>query len=197
MSARVGVLALQGGVREHLTALASAGADGVPVADEAGLDGLAGLVLPGGESTTMGRLLARFALLEPLRAALADGLPVLGTCAGLVLLAREVTDGLPEQPLLGTLDIAVRRNAYGSQVASFEAELDLAGAPFPGVFIRAPRIERVGDGVEVLARGPAGEPVAVRQGGVLATSFHPELSGDERLHAYFLREVAGLPAVPA
>lgn len=197
MSARVGVLALQGGVREHLTALASAGADGVPVADEAGLDGLAGLVLPGGESTTMGRLLARFALLEPLRAALADGLPVLGTCAGLVLLAREVTDGLPEQPLLGTLDIAVRRNAYGSQVASFEAELDLAGAPFPGVFIRAPRIERVGDGVEVLARGPAGEPVAVRQGGVLATSFHPELAGDERLHAYFLREVAGLPAVPA
>lgn len=197
MSARVGVLALQGGVREHLTALASAGADGVPVADEAGLDGLAGLVLPGGESTTMGRLLARFALLEPLRAALADGLPVLGTCAGLVLLAREVTDGLPGQPLLGTLDIAVRRNAYGSQVASFEAELDLAGAPFPGVFIRAPRIERVGDGVEVLARGPAGEPVAVRQGGVLATSFHPELSGDERLHAYFLREVAGLPAVPA
>jgi 5'-phosphate synthase pdxT subunit len=184
---RVGVLALQGDVREHVSALRAAGAEPVEVRRVAHLEGLDGIVLPGGESTTMGKLLRIFDLLEPLRALVAGGLPTYGTCAGMILLATEVVDGRHDQELLGGLDITVRRNAFGSQVHSFEGPLDVAGVgTVHGVFIRAPWVERAGPAVEVLAR--VGEhPVAVRQGHLLATSFHPELTGDERLHAFFVR----------
>lgn len=197
MSPRIGVLALQGDVREHCAALHGAGAEPVPVRRAAELDGLDGLVLPGGESTTIGRLLDVFDLLEPLRARQRAGLPVYGSCAGMVLLAGEVVDGRPEQPLLGGLDVTVRRNAFGSQVESFEADLPMDGVgEVHGVFIRAPWVERAGDDVEVLARVPDGLPaagrvVAVRQGSVLATSFHPELTGDGRVHELFVRMVRG------
>jgi 5'-phosphate synthase pdxT subunit len=155
------------------------------------LEAAAALVLPGGESTTTGRLLVSSGLLEPLGERLAAGLPVLGTCAGMILLASEVLDGRPDQVALSAIDLTVRRNAHGRQRDSFEAALQvegLAGGPFPGVFIRAPAIERVGPGVEVLAR-LSGEPVAARQGGVVVCAFHPELSGDLRLHQRFLSEV--------
>ena len=197
MSPRIGVVALQGDVREHCAALHGAGAGPVPVRRAAELDGLDGLVLPGGESTTIGRLLDVFDLLEPLRARQRAGLPVYGSCAGMVLLAGEVVDGRPEQPLLGGLDVTVRRNAFGSQVESFEADLPMDGVgEVHGVFIRAPWVERAGDDVEVLARVPDGLPaagrvVAVRQGSVLATSFHPELTGDGRVHELFVRMVRG------
>ena len=186
---RVGVLALQGDVREHLTALRAAGTEPVEVRGVLDLAGLDGIVLPGGESTTMGRLLAVFELLEPLRRALTAGLPAYGTCAGMVLLADQVRDGRPGQPTLGGLDVVVRRNAFGRQVDSFEAQLELDGVgQVHGVFIRAPWVEQVGAGVEVLAR--VGEhPVAVRQGHLLATSFHPELTGDGRVHALFVQQV--------
>jgi pyridoxal 5'-phosphate synthase pdxT subunit len=192
---RVGVLALQGDVREHVTALRVAGAMPVLVRRAPELAEVDGLVLPGGESTTIGRLLRVFELLEPLRERIAGGLPVYGSCAGMVLLAREVVDGRPDQPLLGGLDITVRRNAFGSQVESFEADLPLEGVgDVHGVFIRAPWVERTGEAVEVLARVPDGAPaagrvVAVRQGPVLATSFHPELTGDDRVHALFVAMV--------
>jgi 5'-phosphate synthase pdxT subunit len=158
------------------------------------LQGLDGLVLPGGESTAIGRLLQVFDLLEPLREAVHGGLPTYGSCAGMVLLATDLVDGMPGQPVLGGLDVSVRRNAFGSQVESFEADLPLSGvgeAPVHGVFIRAPWVERTGEGVEVLARVPAGAPaagrvVAVRQGQVLATAFHPELTGDTRVHRLFV-----------
>src|SRR6201999_3694347 len=167
-------------VREHSRALTAAGAGAVEVRGPAGLDGLDGLVIPGGESTTIGRLLRVFGRLEPLRAAVAAGLPVLGSCAGMILLARDVLDGRPDQPLVGGLDVVVRRNAFGRQVDSFEADLDVVGVegpPVHAVFIRAPWVEKAGDAVTVLAR--VGEhPVAVRQGHLLATSFHPELTGD-------------------
>ena len=186
---RIGVLALQGDVREHLAALRAAGAEPVEVRGVVDLAGLDGIVLPGGESTTMGRLLTVFELLEPLRGALTAGLPVYGTCAGMVLLADQVRDGRPGQPTLGGLDVVVRRNAFGRQVDSFEAQLELDGVgEVHGVFIRAPWVEQVGAGVEVLAR--VGEhPVAVRQGHLLATSFHPELTGDGRVHALFVQQV--------
>ena len=185
----IGVLALQGGVREHVRALETAGARVRPVRAAADLDGLDGIVLPGGESTTIGRLLDVFGLLPPLRAALAGGLPAYGSCAGLVLLADQVVDGLPGQPLLGGLDVTVRRNAFGGQVHSFETALDVAGlGAVPAVFIRAPWVERAGPGVEVLATVD-GHPVAVRQGALLATSFHPELTGDARVHALFVELV--------
>jgi 5'-phosphate synthase pdxT subunit len=147
------------------------------------------LVLPGGESTTVGKLLVTSGLLEPLQERLAEGTPVLGTCAGLILLASEVLGGRPDQPVLGAVDVTVRRNAHGRQNESFEAPLEitgLAGGPFPGVFIRAPGIERVGAGVEVLARLSSGDPVAARQGGVTVCAFHPELAGDLRFHQHFL-----------
>ena len=194
---RVGVLALQGDVREHVTALRVAGAEPVPVRRPSELAEVDGLVLPGGESTTIGRLLRVFELLEPLRERIAGGLPVYGSCAGMVLLADEVVDGRPDQPLLGGLDVTVRRNAFGSQVESFETDLPLAGVgDVHGVFIRAPWVERTGEGVEVLARVPDGAPaagrvVAVRQGPVLATSFHPELTGDHRVHALLVSMVKG------
>jgi 5'-phosphate synthase pdxT subunit len=183
---RVGVLALQGDVREHVRALEKAGASAVPVKRAADLDGLDGIVLPGGESTTMGKLLTLFDLLDPLRARLRDGLPGYGTCAGMILLASEVLDGRHDQKLLGGLDITVRRNAFGSQVHSFEQDLAVAGVgQVHGVFIRAPWVERAGPDVEVLAS--VGEhPVAVRQGHLMATSFHPELTGDARMHSYFV-----------
>jgi 5'-phosphate synthase pdxT subunit len=194
---RGGVLALQGDVREHIAALRTSGADPVQVRRLGDLDGLDGLVLPGGESTTIGRLLDVFELLAPLRDAVQGGLPVYGSCAGLILLADQVVDGRPGQPTLGGLDVTVRRNAFGSQVDSFEADLPMDGVgDVHGVFIRAPWVERTGQGVEVLAQVPAGLPaagrvVAVRQGSVLATSFHPELTGDTRVHELFVDMVKG------
>jgi 5'-phosphate synthase pdxT subunit len=191
---RIGVLALQGDVREHVAVLRAVGADPAPVRRTTDLEALDGLVLPGGESTAIGRLLAVFELLEPLRQAVRGGLPAYGSCAGMVLLADELVDGRPGQQTVGGLDVVVRRNAFGSQVESFEADLPLAGVgehPVHGVFIRAPWVEHAGDGVEVLARVPDGAPaagrvVAVRQGPVLATSFHPELTGDTRVHRLFV-----------
>jgi 5'-phosphate synthase pdxT subunit len=203
---RVGVLALQGDVREHLAALEDAGAAPVEVRRVAELDGVEALVLPGGESTTIGRLMAIFGLLDPLRERVVAGLPVYGSCAGMILLARDVLDGKAGQPLVGGLDIVVRRNAFGRQVDSFETAFEVngvAGGPVHGVFIRAPWVEDVGPAVEVLARVPAtgdageagGKIVAVRQGPLLATSFHPELSGDARVHRLFVSMVRAV--VPA
>lgn len=192
----IGVLALQGDVPEHLRALRGCGVTATAVRRPGELAAVDGLVLPGGESTTMSRLLEVFDLLEPLRKRVADGLPVFGSCAGMILLATEVLDGRPDQHQLDALDVTVRRNAFGRQVDSFEADLELAGVdgpPVHAVFIRAPWVERVGKGVEVLARVPdskaagpaAGRIVAVRQGPVLATAFHPELTGDGRVHRLF------------
>ena len=192
---RVGVLALQGDVREHLAALREAGADAVPVRRSAELDILDGLVIPGGESTTMSHLLRELDLLEPLRARLANGLPAYGACAGMILLASEILDaGTPGRealPLSG-IDITVRRNAFGRQVDSFEGDVAFDGLddPVHAVFIRAPWVERVGDGVQVLATA-AGHPVAVRQGAVLATAFHPEVTTDRRVHRLFVDIVNG------
>jgi len=186
---KIGVLALQGGFRPHAEALSALGADAFEVRLPRDLAAACALVLPGGESTTVGRLLATSGLLEPLGERLTGGMPVLGTCAGLILLASEVLDGRADQPVLGAVDLTVRRNAHGRQRDSFEAPLEitgLAGGPFPGVFIRAPGIERVGDGVEVLAQLPSGEPVAARQGPVTVCAFHPELAGDLRFHQHFL-----------
>jgi len=195
----IGVLALQGAVREHVAMLERAGARAIPVRRASELSEVDGLVLPGGESTTMSRLLETFELLEPVRARIADGMPAFGSCAGMILLARQVLDGRPDQQQLGGLDVVVRRNAFGRQVDSFESELDFAGVgPVHAVFIRAPWVEKVGDGVDVLATvaGAPGEDdrtariVAVRQGAVLATAFHPELTGDERVHRLFVDIVA-------
>jgi 5'-phosphate synthase pdxT subunit len=192
----IGVLALQGDVREHLAALARAGADGRPVRRPRELDGIDGIVLPGGESTTMDKLARAFGVRDPLRAALKDGLPAYGSCAGMILLADRVLDGPADQETLGGIDMTVRRNAFGRQVASFEGDVRLEGVeggPVHGVFIRAPWVEDIGDGVQVLARvegGPAaGRIVAVRQGSLLATSFHPEVTGDGRVHELFVRIV--------
>ncbi|MEV6824902.1 pyridoxal 5'-phosphate synthase glutaminase subunit PdxT [Amycolatopsis sp. NPDC051102] len=192
----IGVLAMQGAVREHVAMLAEAGARGVPVRRATELSEVDGLVLPGGESTTMSRLLESFELLEPLRARIAEGLPAFGSCAGMILLARQTLDGRPDQQQLGGLDVVVRRNAFGRQVDSFEADLDFAGVAgqVRAVFIRAPWVEKAGDGVEVLAT-VSGVPgvdddtariVAVRQGAVLATAFHPELTPDVRVHRLFV-----------
>jgi 5'-phosphate synthase pdxT subunit len=196
VSPRVGVLALQGDVREHLRALRDSGADGVPVRRPAELDAVDGLVIPGGESTTIGKLAAAFELTEPLRKRIAGGMPAYGSCAGMILLADRVLDGVPGQETLGGLDVTVRRNAFGRQVDSFEEPIAIAGVagePFHAVFIRAPWVESVGDGVAVLGKvevGPAaGRIVAVRQGSLLATSFHPELAGDARVHALFVQMV--------
>ena len=193
-SPTVGVLALQGDVREHLAALVAAGVRAVPVRRESELAAVDGLVIPGGESTTMSTLLGIFELLEPLRARVAAGMPAYGSCAGMILLADEVLDGRPDQRQVGGLDVVVRRNAFGRQVDSFEADLDVTGVeggPVRAVFIRAPWVEKTGSEVEVLATVPAdaaaaaGRIVAVRQGAVLATAFHPELTGDGRVHALF------------
>jgi len=187
---KVGVLALQGDVSEHIQVLADLGADAVEVRVPEDLGGIDALILPGGESTTISKLLVTSELFPPIAARLADGLPAFGTCAGMILLATEVLDGRPDQQSFGAIDLAVRRNAFGRQVDSFEASLEVAGlaGPVPAVFIRAPYVERAGDDVEVLARVD-GHPVLCRQGPVMAAAFHPELSGDLRLHELFLKEV--------
>ncbi|HEY4028098.1 MAG TPA: pyridoxal 5'-phosphate synthase glutaminase subunit PdxT [Candidatus Dormibacteraeota bacterium] len=188
----IGVLALQGAFREHVRALEACGARTRLVRLARDLDGLDGLVIPGGESTTMTMLMERMGLLKALTDAVRGGLPTLGTCAGMIVLSDRITDGRSDQVALGVLDIRVRRNGYGRQVDSFEADLEvrgLEGGPFPGVFIRAPIVEEVG-AAEVMAEHD-GRPVAVRQGRVMALAFHPELSGDLRLHREFLRLVEG------
>lgn len=193
---RIGVLALQGAFREHRLAFARLGVDAVEVRLPSHLDGLQALVVPGGESTTMAKLMLSYRLDGAIAAFHAAGGAVWGTCAGAILIARDVV-GRPEQPRLDLIDLAVARNAYGRQVASFEADLEVAGLdrPFRGVFIRAPRIVSTGPGVEVLARH-AGDVVAAASSRVLATVFHPELAGDDRLHALFLDRFAR-PAAPA
>jgi 5'-phosphate synthase pdxT subunit len=184
----VGVLALQGDVREHLHALESLGSGAVPVKKPEDLDRIDGLIIPGGESTTIGKMAVRFGLLDPLKSAIEDGLPVYGTCAGLILLAVAVTDG--DQALLGVLDVVVRRNAFGRQNDSFESDLHIGGldTPFHAVFIRAPWVEKVGSEVEVLATVDE-HPVMVRQGKILGSSFHPELTGDGRIHQILLDSI--------
>ncbi|WP_407317726.1 pyridoxal 5'-phosphate synthase glutaminase subunit PdxT [Isoptericola halotolerans] len=210
MPATIGVLALQGDVREHQKALEAAGARSVAVRRQAELESVDGLVLPGGESTTIDKLLRIFELHEPLRDAVASGLPVYGSCAGMILLADRLVGGITGQQTVGGMDVTVRRNAFGRQVDSFEADLDVAGVTdgpdddaVRAVFIRAPWIEEAGPGVEVLARIPdratdgtaagaaAGRIVAARSGRLLATAFHPEVTGDGRVHALFVRLVHG------
>ena len=184
---KVGVLGLQGDFREHARALEDAGATPVVVKTPDALAGVDALVMPGGESTTIGKLLDRFELLEPLRGRVSDGMPLYGTCAGLILMAKEI-EGREDAPhRLGVLDVAVRRNAYGRQVDSFETDLDVEGLdePYRAVFIRAPVVERAGDAVEVLA-SVDGRPVLVRQGHMLASTFHPEMTGDNRVHSMFV-----------
>jgi 5'-phosphate synthase pdxT subunit len=195
VSVRVGVLALQGDTREHLAALREAGADAITVRRRAELDAVDALVIPGGESTAMTHLLREFELLEPLRARLAEGMPAYGSCAGMILLASEILDagvaGREAAPLKG-IDMTVRRNAFGRQVDSFEGDIEFDGldGPVHAVFIRAPWVERVGPDVRVLAR--AGDHiVAVRQGRMLATAFHPEMTGDRRIHQLFVDIVTG------
>ncbi len=187
---RVGVLALQGDVREHLRSLAGAGAEGVPVRTAADLDTVDGIVIPGGESTTIGKLLERFGLLEPLRERAQTGMPLYGTCAGLILMAREIAGPQDAPHRLSVMDVVVRRNGYGRQLDSFEADLDVAGLdePYRAVFIRAPLVESCDAGVEVLAE-LEGRPVLVRQGNLLASTFHPEMTGDGRVHAMFVAMV--------
>jgi 5'-phosphate synthase pdxT subunit len=177
------VLALQGDVREHVEAIRDVGGEPVLVRLPADLEGLDALILPGGESTTMRRLIDRYGLREPILAMASRGAPMFGTCAGMILLANRLTDG--EAAVLGLLDVAVERNAYGRQLDSYEADLEvpaLGQEPLRGVFIRAPVVAEAGPQVEILARDPQGRPIAVRQGRVLATAFHPELTGDRRLH---------------
>ncbi|MFU8853443.1 pyridoxal 5'-phosphate synthase glutaminase subunit PdxT [Micromonospora sp. SL1-18] len=192
----IGVLALQGDVREHVAALAGAGADARPVRRPAELDTVHGLVIPGGESTTISKLADIFEMREPIDKRIVAGMPVYGSCAGMIMLASEVLDGRPDQRGFQGIEMTVRRNAFGRQVDSFEAPVEISGVegePFHAVFIRAPWVERVGTGVEVLGRvtdGPVADRiVAVRQGNLLATSFHPELTGDLRLHRYFVELV--------
>ncbi len=188
----VGVLALQGDVAEHLAALERSGARAVGVKTLDAFEGVDALVVPGGESTTVIRLLDRFGLTEPLRARVAAGMPFWGTCMGMIVAAREVA-GL-EQKTLGLIDITVRRNAFGRQIASEEVALDipvLGTEAFPAIFIRAPWIERAGPGVEVLAEH-GGHGVFVRERNVIGTSFHPELTGDDRVHRYFIDRVVGV-----
>jgi 5'-phosphate synthase pdxT subunit len=187
-----GVLALQGAFREHVELLDGFDVEAVELRVPDDLAGIDSLILPGGESTTISKLLVTSGLLEPLRAALHDGMPVLATCAGLILIARQVLDGRPDQVGFDLLDAQVRRNAYGSQQQSFESPITiagLAGGAFPGVFIRAPVIESVGPGVDVLATHDD-HPVLVRSGPVWGATFHPELSGDLRIHQQFLKETS-------
>jgi 5'-phosphate synthase pdxT subunit len=182
----IGVLALQGAFREHIQMLEAMGVRAVQVKRPSDLEGCKGLIIPGGESTAIGKLMLRYGFVEPLRERILAGMPIFGTCAGMILLASAVAEG--DQPLLDLMDIRVRRNAYGRQVDSFEAPLELAGiagGPFTGVFIRAPWIEDVGNGVETLGRYD-GRIVMARQGNILVAAFHPELTGDGRVHRYFL-----------
>ncbi len=194
----IGVLAVQGDVREHVAALRASGARAVSVRRESELRGIQGLVIPGGESTVIDKLLRSFGLFEPIQAALRAGLPAYGSCAGMILLADRLADAAAGQQTLGGLDVTVRRNAFGRQVDSFEQDIAYAGLaePVRAVFIRAPWVQDLGPAVEVLARldgGPAGgRVVAVRQGVLLATAFHPEITGDLRIHAQFVELVKGV-----
>ena len=194
----IGVLALQGDVREHVDALTRIGVRSGAVRSVSELDDCDGLVIPGGESTTMSRLAALEGWFEPLRAAQASGVPMYGSCAGMIMLADRVLDARPDQQTIGGMDVVVRRNAFGRQVDSFEMDIPmsaLGSEPFPAVFIRAPRVESVGRQAQVLAEisegQRAGTIVAVRQGSMLATSFHPELTRDDRVHRYFVDMVEG------
>jgi 5'-phosphate synthase pdxT subunit len=189
----VGVLALQGDVREHLRAITACGATALAVRRPEELERVDALIIPGGESTTISKLAVEFGLLDPVRKRIADGMPAYGSCAGMIMLAERILDGRPDQQQFGGIDMVVRRNAFGRQVDSFEADIDFAGEPVHAVFIRAPWVESVSGDVQVLGRvtdGPAtGRIVAVRQGTVLATAFHPELTGDLRVHRYFVELV--------
>ena len=194
---KVGVLALQGDVREHVTALRDLGVEAAQVKLPRDLEGVQGLIIPGGESTTIGKLMVIYDMVEPIRERiLAGAMAAWGTCAGMILLANDI--GVHEQPLLSVMDTRIRRNAFGSQVESFEADVPLRcieGEPFPAVFIRAPVVEAVGPDVEVLGRLPSnGCMVAIQQGTVLATAFHPEIVADRRLHQYFLTLCARVSA---
>jgi pyridoxal 5'-phosphate synthase pdxT subunit len=188
----IGVFALQGDVREHLRMLGDLGVEAITVRRTSELDACDGLVIPGGESTTMAKLARTFDLFEPIRQRVKEGMPAFGTCAGMIMLADRIEDGVRDQETLGGLDITVRRNAFGRQVDSFEGNLDFGGLddPVHAIFIRAPWVEEVGDTVEVLARveegQAAGRIVAVRQGPLMATSFHPEVGGDSRIHGLFV-----------
>jgi 5'-phosphate synthase pdxT subunit len=186
----LGVLALQGDFAEHIAMLRQVGAQVRQVRLPGELEGLDGLVIPGGESTTIGKLATTYGLVEPIREMARAGRPIWGTCAGLIFLARDAVDGIPGQTLLGLMDITIVRNGFGRQLDSFEADLEipaLGPAPHRGVFIRAPYVLECGPEVEILARLPEGQIVAVQQGNLLGTAFHPELTDDERLHRYFLR----------
>ena len=186
---KVGVLDIQGDVPEHIRALETAGAEAVRVKTREALDAVDGLVIPGGESTTVGMLLERFELMEPLRERVAQGMPLFGTCTGLILMAKEIEGS--RQPRIGCLDVAVRRNAYGRQVDSFESDVNVAGVPgepVRAVLIRAPQITRVDPGVEVLAEGETG-PLLVRSGKLLGATFHPEMTNESRIHELFVRMV--------
>jgi 5'-phosphate synthase pdxT subunit len=186
---KIGVLALQGDFIEHEKILTHIGVEVAEVRLPQHLEDLDGLIIPGGESTTIGKVARQWGLLETLSDFARSGRPLWGTCAGMIFIAKEVVDGKPDQPLLALLDVTVRRNAFGRQVDSFEADLEVAALgeePFHAVFIRAPLIEQVGEGVEVLARLENGAIAAVRQGNLLATAFHPELTEDDRFHRYFM-----------
>lgn len=190
---KVGVLALQGDVREHLVSLSDCGVQPTLVRRKEELDSVDALVIPGGESTTISKLARSFGIFDDVRGRILSGMPTYGSCAGMILLADSIVDGTSDQETFGGLDVVVRRNAFGRQVDSFESDIDFAGMKVRAVFIRAPWVEKVGSGVEVLASidGQQGEhPVAVRNAHLLATSFHPELTGDYRVHRYFLDQVA-------
>lgn len=191
---KIGVLALQGAFREHIVTLEALGVATVAIRQPHQLDGCSGLIIPGGESTAIGKLMTTYGFYDAVMERHDAGMAVWGTCAGAILIARCVLDALPDQRTLGLMDITVRRNAYGRQLASFEADLDIAGLddPFTGIFIRAPWIEEVGGGVQVLARHD-GHIVAAREGDLMATSFHPELTGDPSFHRLFVEQVVGAP----
>ena len=191
-SVRIGVLALQGAFREHILSVEALDAKAVAVRLPDQLDDCDGLIIPGGESTAISKLMVSYGFYEPIQARHAAGMAVWGTCAGAILIAKEIVDGIPEQRGLELMDVSVQRNAYGRQVDSFEADLQFAhlGDPYRGVFIRAPWIASVGDGVEILAKHE-GHIVAAQQGNLMATTFHPELTGDPRIHRYFVEQVVG------
>ena len=189
----IGVLALQGDFREHINTLTSLGVEAIEVRTVADLEMSAGLIIPGGESTTIQKLATNFGLLEPVKSAIRDGLPTFGTCAGLILLATEILDGIPGQVGFGGLDVSVRRNAFGNQLESFETQLTfegISGSKIEAAFIRAPIVERVGENVQILSKLDDGRVVAVRNKTILGISFHPEISGEKRVHEYFLGMVS-------
>ncbi len=186
----IGVLALQGDVREHVRALDEAGANATPVRRRTEIEAVDGLVIPGGESTTLWKLATAFELMDPLRKLIASGLPAFGSCAGMIMLADRLEDGVQGQQTFGGIDMTVRRNAFGRQVDSFERAVDIDGEPFRAVFIRAPWVEQAGRAVDVIGED-GGRIVAVRQGVLLATAFHPELTPDRRIHELFVSMVKG------